>query len=143
VSATLRAALVVRDGGCRFPGCTQPVERCDTHHIIPVAVGGATTLPNLVLVCRDHHHAIHDSAWHATLHPDATMTFTRRGTTLTSQPRTRQHPTPTQPPPPGRPRRTSRSRGQPPEPEPRPRNTNLDLDVDAAAADPTRQLLPF
>jgi hypothetical protein len=135
--------LIVRDGGCRFPGCTQPVERCDTHHIVGVAGGGATTLPNLVLVCRDHHHAIHDSAWHATLHADVTMTFTRRGITLTSQPRTRQHPTPTRPPPPGRPRRTSRSRGQPPEPEPRPRNINLDHDVDVDTADPTRQLLPF
>ena len=29
VSATLRAVLVARDGGCRFPGCRQPVDVCD------------------------------------------------------------------------------------------------------------------
>ena len=139
VSATLRAALIVRDGGCRFPGCTQPAERCDTHHIIPVAHNGPTCLANLALICRDHHHAIHDGGWQATLHADAAMTFTRRGVTLASQPRARQHPTPTQPPPTGRPQR--HRTGRPPGHEPAP--ATEPPPADAAAADPTPELLPF
>lgn len=121
VSATLHAALVVRDGGCRFPGCHQPVERCDAHHVLPVAANGPTTLENLALICRDHHHAIHDSGWQVVLHTDGMMTFARRGVTLTSQPRARQHPRPAQPPPSGRPRRhraTRSTSGQPPVLEP-------------------------
>lgn len=104
VSATLRAALVVRDGGCRFPGCHAPVDRCDNHHLTPIADGGRTTLDNLALICSNHHHAIHDSGWTNTLHPDATITFTRRGVTITSQPRAAQRIT-SEPPPTGRPRR--------------------------------------
>lgn len=105
VSARLRAALVARDGGCRFPSCTRPVDVCDNHHVVPVAADGPTELDNLALICRDHHHAIHDSGWNVTLHPDAAMSFVRRGVTLTSLPRAHQHAQPAQPPPPGRPRR--------------------------------------
>ncbi|MBW3604433.1 MAG: HNH endonuclease [Actinobacteria bacterium] len=119
VSAKLRAAVIARDGGCRFPACTQPVDVCDIHHVVPVVQGGPTELANLALVCRDHHHAIHDSAWQVTLHDDATVTFTRRNVTLTSQPRVGQHPRRVDPPPAGRPRRhrTTRPTRQPPDRE--------------------------
>jgi hypothetical protein len=105
VSATLRAALVARDGGCRFPACMQPPELCDNHHVIPVKAGGPTVLENLALICTAHHHAIHDSHWTNTLHADATLTFTRRGVTITSAPRGHQRLRPATPPPAGRPRR--------------------------------------
>lgn len=115
VSASLRAALAARDGGCRFPGCSQPVDLCDNHHVVPVAEDGPTTLANLVLLCRAHHHAIHDGGWRLCLDADSTVTVTRRGVTSTSLPRAAQHATVTEPPPRGRPRRhtTGRSRGQP------------------------------
>ncbi|MBW3605359.1 MAG: HNH endonuclease, partial [Actinobacteria bacterium] len=87
VSATLRAALIARDSGCRFPGCLAPVDQCENHHVTPISNGGPTTLENLALVCANHHHAIHDSGGRSTLAPDGTMTFTRRGVALTSQPR--------------------------------------------------------
>jgi hypothetical protein len=55
VPADLRAALVLRDGGCVFPGChTRPTE-CEAHHIIPWWQGGTTALSNLVLLCHHHH----------------------------------------------------------------------------------------
>jgi hypothetical protein len=105
VSATLRAALIVRDGGCRFPACPQPAEACENHHVVPVKAGGPTTLENLALICNAHHHAIHDSGWVNRLHPDGTMTFTRHGVTITSAPRAHQRLQPCEPPPAGRPTR--------------------------------------
>ncbi|CAN5913823.1 hypothetical protein BH23ACT10_BH23ACT10_09990 [soil metagenome] len=132
VSASLRAALIVRDAGCRFTACHQPADRCDAHHLTTVADGGVTTLANLALLCRAHHRAVHEGGWTATLHRDATMTFTRRRTTLTSQPRTGQHARPATKPPPGRPRRRppddhgdpnlehDQHDGQPPDHEPLP-----------------------
>lgn len=56
----IRNALVVRDGGCRFAGCTRPPVWCDAHHIVHWLAGGRTSLFNLILVCRFHHTMIHD-----------------------------------------------------------------------------------
>jgi hypothetical protein len=47
----VRRALVLRDGGCAFPGCDRPARWCDGHHITSVLDGGPTDLDNGVLVC--------------------------------------------------------------------------------------------
>lgn len=57
VTAPIRAALELRDGGCVFPGCEKPPHACHAHHLRPWWAGGATALANLVLVCA-HHHGI-------------------------------------------------------------------------------------
>lgn len=58
-TAALRRALVLRDRGCAFPGCSRPPSWCDGHHIIHWADGGPTSLDNGVLLCGHHHRQIH------------------------------------------------------------------------------------
>ena len=57
-----RRALLQRDGGCRFPGCTRR-RGLDAHHLIHWADGGRTLLDNLVLLCGHHHVALHEGGW--------------------------------------------------------------------------------
>jgi len=59
VPPSMRRAVIVRDRGCRFPGCHRPHSWCDAHHIVHWADGGPTALPNLMLLCRRHHRMIH------------------------------------------------------------------------------------
>ncbi len=66
VLTTMRRALVVRDNGCRYPGCRKPPGWCDAHHVIHWQHGGQTILINLVLLCDHHHHVVHQPGWTAT-----------------------------------------------------------------------------
>jgi hypothetical protein len=59
VPAAMRRALDTRDGGCRFPGCSN-ARFVDAHHIHHWVDGGETKLDNLVLLCRRHHRAVHE-----------------------------------------------------------------------------------
>lgn len=62
ISPALRRALRFRDGGCRFPGCHRH-SYLQAHHVRHWVDGGATDLGNLVLLCRQHHMAIHDEGF--------------------------------------------------------------------------------
>ena len=61
-----RAALLLRDGGCVFPGCHQRLY-VDAHHIVHWLDGGPTDLDNLCLLCRRHHRSIHEGGYTVTL----------------------------------------------------------------------------
>jgi hypothetical protein len=56
-------ALIIRDGGCAFPGCTRDPGWCIAHHILHWADGGNTDLDNLVLLCSYHHTVVHHRGW--------------------------------------------------------------------------------
>ncbi|MGA4727612.1 DUF222 domain-containing protein [Micromonospora taraxaci] len=63
ITGPLRRALVLRDGGCAFPGCDRPPRWCAAHHIHHWADGGPTNLTNAVLLCGHHHRHIHHTEW--------------------------------------------------------------------------------
>ena len=58
----MRRALLARDGGCRFPGCTR-TRFCDGHHIEHWLHGGETSLDNLITLCRHHHRLVHEGGF--------------------------------------------------------------------------------
>ena len=62
IPPAMRRALRTRDGGCRFPGCTNH-KFVDGHHIKHWSDGGETSLENLVLLCRHHHHLVHEGGF--------------------------------------------------------------------------------
>lgn len=55
-AAPLAAAVRLRDGGCRYPGCAS--QRTDLHHVIEYEVGGPTSLTNFACLCRKHHNML-------------------------------------------------------------------------------------
>ena len=61
LSSTLRRALRSRDDGCRFPGCTNRIT--DAHHLVAWVDGGATSLSNLLELCRRHHRLVHEHGY--------------------------------------------------------------------------------
>ncbi|NIL74123.1 MULTISPECIES: HNH endonuclease signature motif containing protein [Nocardiaceae] len=67
-----RRALVARDHGCAFPGCTQPPAWTQAHHIQHWIDGGPTVLDNLVLLCGYHHRILHHSDWEVVMEPTGT-----------------------------------------------------------------------
>jgi hypothetical protein len=69
VTGPLRRALVLRDGGCAFPGCDRPPRWCDAHHALHWSDGGPTNLSNLVLLCSYHHRLIHHTDWQIRINP--------------------------------------------------------------------------
>lgn len=75
ISGPLRRALVLRDGGCSFPGCDRPPRWCAAHHIRHWADGGPTSLDNAVLLCGHHHRHVHQSDWAVRLGGDGHPEF--------------------------------------------------------------------
>ncbi len=51
--------LVLRDGGCTYPGCGAPSAWADAHHLVHWADGGASDLSNAALLCGRHHTIVH------------------------------------------------------------------------------------
>jgi hypothetical protein len=66
VSRSIRQALNARDRGCVI--CAAPAVMCDAHHIVHWADGGPTDVTNLALLCKAHHHGVHQGQWTLTVH---------------------------------------------------------------------------
>lgn len=63
VTPAIHKALVLRDKGCRFPGCGRPASWTNAHHVIHWRDGGPTALWNMLLLCSFHHHKVHEGGW--------------------------------------------------------------------------------
>jgi hypothetical protein len=63
VPAALRRAVVLRDRHCQFAGCNIAAQWCEAHHLQHWAAGGPTDLANLALLCRRHHHLVHEGGY--------------------------------------------------------------------------------
>ncbi|WP_235508535.1 HNH endonuclease signature motif containing protein [Terrabacter sp. Root85] len=62
-----RLALIARDQGCSFDGCTVPATWCDAHHVVHWRHGGCTSVDNGALLCPKHHTEVHDRDLTATV----------------------------------------------------------------------------
>jgi len=74
IPPAIRRALMLRDRGCAFPGCTH-TRFLHAHHIEHWLHGGSTSLDNLCLLCTRHHHLVHEGGWTVTAEADGTFTF--------------------------------------------------------------------
>jgi hypothetical protein len=84
--AALDRHVRLRDGTCRFPGCTVPARECDLDHLIPFP-RGSTSAENLHALCRRHHALKHDGGWQVSSGPGQSLTWTSPlGATATSYP---------------------------------------------------------
>ena len=57
------AALTAMYSRCAWPGCDQPVSRCQAHHLMFWEDGGSTDLDNLVPLRTAHHVSVHHREW--------------------------------------------------------------------------------
>jgi len=65
-SAEQRAALALRDGGCRWPDCHRPPSYSEAHHINGWNAGGLTDLDDGILLCARDHLRLHNDGWEIT-----------------------------------------------------------------------------
>jgi hypothetical protein len=77
VPAGLWRALLVRDGGCTWPGCDAPAAWCDVAHgHTPFVQHGRLSPDNAALLCRRHHRRFDHGPWRMVVASD-TVTYHR------------------------------------------------------------------
>jgi len=78
VNRKQRRALRAMHRTCGHPGCTVPFESCRIHHVRWwTRDNGPTDLANLLPLCENHHHLVHEGGWTLTMTPDRVVTWTR------------------------------------------------------------------
>lgn len=65
-----RRALARQANHCAFPHCDIPTRWCDAHHLISWNDGGPTDIDNGMLLCKRHHHAVHEGGWRLFVDPN-------------------------------------------------------------------------
>ena len=62
---------------CAHPGCTVGFDDCRIHHVRFWRLGGPTDLVNLLPLCEEHHHLVHEGGWTVSLDDHRCATWTR------------------------------------------------------------------
>ena len=70
-----RRALQAMYASCAHPHCQVAVERCRVHHIRFWRNGGRTDLDNMLPVCEQHHHMVHEGGWQLSMTADRRCTW--------------------------------------------------------------------
>ncbi len=73
VTEKLRRAVLARDGGCRYPGCTER-SYVDVHHVVFRSQEGPTVASNLCSLCRWHHRLVHEGGYRLEMSPAGEVT---------------------------------------------------------------------
>jgi hypothetical protein len=74
IPPAIRRALMLRDHGCAFPGCSH-TRFVHAHHVEHWLHGGSTSLGNLVQLCSFHHHLVHEGGWSVIAETDGGFSF--------------------------------------------------------------------
>lgn len=72
-----RRALAAMHATCAHPDCRVPFSQCRIHHIVWWSKGGRTVLDNLVPLCSQHHHQVHEGGWDLSMTPERHLTWLR------------------------------------------------------------------
>ena len=75
IATAIRRALMLRDRGCAFPGCTH-TRFLHGHHIRHWLHGGETSVENISLLCQPHHRMVHEGGWTIARGEDGELVFT-------------------------------------------------------------------
>ena len=73
------------DHRCQIPGCARR-GHLEIHHIQHRAHNGTNTLPNLTMLCRFHHHRLHEGGWTAVRGPDGLELHDPHGRRISARP---------------------------------------------------------
>lgn len=78
ISRGQRRALRAMHRTCGHPECTVPFSACKIHHVRWWARDrGPTDIGNLLPLCEQHHHLVHEGRWMLTMTPERVVTWTR------------------------------------------------------------------
>lgn len=55
-----RIAMILDNPICAWPGCPRPAHAGQAHHLVARKNGGATTMENMVMTCKEHNAANDD-----------------------------------------------------------------------------------
>lgn len=72
-----RRALAAMYATCAHPDCRVPFSQCRIHHIVWWSKGGPTTLDNMLPLCSQHHHLVHEGGWDLSMTPDRKLMWLR------------------------------------------------------------------
>jgi hypothetical protein len=81
-----RRALRAMYRGCAHPDCNVTFDRCHIHHVRPWEDVGPTDLDNLLPLCFEHHHLVHEGGVHLTIDASRTLTWQQPDGTVRTSP---------------------------------------------------------